>query len=93
MAIATPPNRLTTQRRLLHGAHGDAHGCGDMRFSDLHLTPARVGLILLMVLLLGVIVVRVVESDPNEIRPPATPENGERVTPNTGVRGLRGSLQ
>jgi hypothetical protein len=29
MAIATPPNRLTTQRRLLHRAGGDAHGCSN----------------------------------------------------------------
>ena len=29
IAIATPPNRLTTQRRLLHGAGGDAHGCSN----------------------------------------------------------------
>ena len=29
MAITTPPNRLTTQRRLLRRAGGDAHGCSN----------------------------------------------------------------
>jgi len=29
MAIVTPPNRLTTQRRLLHRAGSDAHGCSN----------------------------------------------------------------
>ena len=62
-----------------------------MRLSDLQLTPARVGLILLMLLLLGVIVFRVVTaSEYREVRPSSTPE---RVAPTTGVRGLRGSLQ
>jgi len=64
-----------------------------MRLSDLQLTPARVGLIMLMVLLLGAIIVRVITgSEHNDVRPPATPENGGRVTQDTGVRGLRGSL-
>ena len=65
-----------------------------MRLSDLQLTPARVGLILLMLLLLGVIVFRVVTaSEYREVRPSSTPERGERGAPTTGVRGLRGSLQ
>jgi hypothetical protein len=65
-----------------------------VRVSDPYLTPARTGLILLALLLLGAIVVRVItESEHREVRPPTTPENGERVTPNTGVRGLRGSLE
>src|SRR5438128_366337 len=29
IATATPPNRLTTQRRLLQRAGGDAHGCNN----------------------------------------------------------------
>src|SRR4030081_405501 len=29
IAIAAPPNRLMTQRRLLHGAGGDARGFGN----------------------------------------------------------------
>jgi len=67
-----------------------------MRLSDLQLTPARVGLILLMLLLLGAIVFRVVTaSEYREVRPSSTgtPENAERGAPTTGVRGLRGSLQ
>jgi hypothetical protein len=78
----------------LHGAGGDAHGAGVMRLSDLQLTPARVGLILLMLLLLGAIIFRVfTASEFSEVRPSSTAENGERAAPNTGVRGLRGSLQ
>jgi hypothetical protein len=65
-----------------------------MRLSDLQLTPARVGLLLLMLLLLGAIVFRVVAaSEYPEFRPLSTRENAERVAPTTGVRGLRGSLQ
>jgi hypothetical protein len=66
-----------------------------MRLSDLQLTPARVGLIMLMVFLLGAIFVRVVTAfEDSDVRPPTTPENSARVTPDTGgVRGLRGSLQ
>jgi hypothetical protein len=65
-----------------------------MRLSDLQLTPARVGLILLMLLLLGAIVFRfVTASEYREVRPSSTPENAERGAPTTGVRGLRGSLQ
>lgn len=68
-------------------------GAVAMRLSDLQLTPARVGLILLMLLLLGAIVFRVIStSEHSEVRPSSTPENGERVAPTTGVRGLRGSL-
>ena len=94
-AIATPPNRLMTQRRLCcTGLAVMRMGAVMMRLSDLQPTPARVGLILLMVLLLGAIVVRVItESEHREVRPPTTPENGKPVAPNTGVRGLRGSLQ
>ena len=65
-----------------------------MRLFDLQLTPTRVGLILLMLLLLGAIIFRVFTwSECSEVRPSNTAENGERVAPNTGVRGLRGSLQ
>jgi hypothetical protein len=95
MAIATPPNRPTTQRRLCcTGLAVMRMGAVTMRLSDLQLTPARVGLILLMLLLLGAIVFRVITaSERSEVRPSATPENGERVAPDTGVRGLRGSLE
>jgi len=95
MAIAAPLNRPTIQRRScrmdLVVMRVDAVA---MRLSDLQLTPARVGLILLMLLLLGAIVFRVVTaSEYREVRPSSTPENAERGAPTTGVRGLRGSLQ
>jgi hypothetical protein len=65
-----------------------------MRLSNFYLTPARTGLIMLTVLLLGAIVVQVVTvPEHREVRTPATAENGGRVTSDTGVRGLRGSLQ
>ena len=94
MAIATPLNRLTTQRRLCCTKLAVMRmGAVAMRLSDLQLTPARVGLILLMLLLLGAIVFRVITaSGYSEVRPSSTLENGERVAPTTGVRGLRGSL-
>jgi len=54
-------------------------------------------LFLLMLLLLGAIFVRIIAaSEDSDVRPPTTPENSARVTPDTttgGVRGLRGSLQ
>jgi len=96
MAIATPPNRLTTQRRLgCTGLAAMRMGAAMMHLSDLQLTPARVGLFLLMLLLLGAIFVRVITaSEDSDVRPPTTPENSARVTPDAGgVRGLRGSLQ
>jgi hypothetical protein len=95
MAIATPPNRRTTQRRLCRtGLVVMRMDAVTMRLFDLQLTPTRVGLILLMLLLLGAIVFRVITaSEHREVRPSITPENGERVAPNTGVRGLRGSLE
>ena len=97
MAIATPPNRLTTQRRLCcTGLAAMRMGAAMMRLSDLQLTPARVGLFLLMLLLLGAIFVRIIAaSEDSDVRPPTTPENSARVTPDTtgAVRGLRGSLQ
>jgi hypothetical protein len=95
MAIATPPNRLMTQRGLCcTGPVAMRMGAVMMRLSDLQLTPARVGLIMLMVLLLGAIIVRVsTGSEHSDVRTPTNPENSVRVTPDTGgVRGLRGSL-
>ena len=67
-----------------------------MRLYDRHLTPARTGLIMLLVFVLGAIVVRVITaSEHSDIRAPTptTPESVGRATPNTGVKGLRGSLQ
>jgi len=65
-----------------------------MRLFNLYLTPARTGLIMLTVLLLGAIVVQVVTvSEHSEVRTPATHESVGRVTSDTGIRGLRGSLE
>ena len=68
-------------------------GSAMVRVSNPYLTPARVGLIMLVVILLGAIIVRVITAfEHSDVRTPATPENGGQVTPDTGVRGLRGSL-
>jgi hypothetical protein len=61
-----------------------------MRLPDPYLTPARAGLIMIAALVLGVIFVRVITM--SEVRTDTTPENGGRVTLDTGVKGLRGSL-
>ena len=64
-----------------------------MRLSNLYLTPARAGLIMVTVLLVGAIIVRVITgSERSDVRTPATPETGGRVAPDAGVVGLRGSL-
>jgi hypothetical protein len=69
-------------------------GAAMMRLSNLYLTPARTGLIMLMVLLLGAIVVRVITaSEHSDVRSPTTHESVGRASSDTGVRGLRGSLQ
>jgi hypothetical protein len=69
-------------------------GAAMMRFgSNLYLTPARTGLIMVTLLLLGAIVVRVITvSEHSEVRTHTTPENGGRVTLDIGVADLRGSL-
>ncbi|KRR00528.1 hypothetical protein [Bradyrhizobium valentinum] len=68
-------------------------GAAMMRFSDLYLTPARTGLIMVTLLLLGAIVVGVITvSEHSEARRHATPENGGRVILDIGVADLRGSL-
>jgi hypothetical protein len=65
-----------------------------VRVSDPFLTPARTGLILLALLLLGAIVVRVITvSAHSDVRTPAGPENGGPVTSGAAVRGLRGSVE
>jgi hypothetical protein len=69
-----------------------------VRLYDRHLTPARTGLIILVVFVLGAIVVRIIAaSEHSDVRAPTptptTPESVGRATPDTGVRGLRGSLQ
>jgi len=64
-----------------------------MRLPNPYLTPARTGLIMLTVLVLGAIVVQVITvSERNEVRTHTSPENGGRVTPDIGVADLRGSL-
>lgn len=64
-----------------------------MREPNPYLTPARVGLIMIAVLVLGVIFARVViMSEHGEVRTDPRPESGDRVTQGTGVKGLRGSL-
>jgi hypothetical protein len=68
-------------------------GAAMMRLSDLHLTPARTGLIIVAAFLLCAIVVRFITvSEHSEIRTHATPENGSRIPLNIGVADLRGSL-
>jgi hypothetical protein len=64
-----------------------------MREPDPYLSPARVGLIMIAVLVFGVIFVRVIAmSEPAEVRTDIRSEGGDRVTQGTGIRGLRGSL-
>jgi hypothetical protein len=64
-----------------------------MREPNPYLTPARVGLIMIAVLVLGVIFARVIMmSEQSEVRPDPRPESGDHVTQGTGIKGLRGSL-
>ena len=61
--------------------------------SNLYLTPARTGLIIVALLLLGVIVGRVITVlGHSDVRTHTTRENGGRVTLDIGVADLRGSL-
>jgi hypothetical protein len=66
-------------------------GAAMMRLSDPYLTPARVGLIIVAVLLLGAMVVQVITvSEHGEVRTHATRENS--ATLDIGVADLKGSL-
>ena len=78
-------------------------GAAMMRFgSNLYLTAALSGLIMVTLLLLGAIVVRsvgpekggrvITVSEHSETRTHTTPENGGRVILDIGVADLRGSL-
>jgi hypothetical protein len=78
-------------------------GAAMMRFgSNLYLTPALTGLIMVTLLLLGAIVVRsvgpaekggrVTVSEHSEVRTHTTPEKGGRVILDIGVADLRGAL-
>ena len=65
-----------------------------MRFgSDLYLTPARTGLLIIALLLFGVIIGRAITAlGESDIRTHTTRENGGDVNPDIGAAGLRGSL-
>jgi hypothetical protein len=65
-----------------------------MRFgSNLYLTPARTGLMMVALLVLGAIVVRVtIGSEQSEVRRHTTRENSAGATLDIGVADLRGSL-
>jgi hypothetical protein len=65
-----------------------------MRFgSNLHLTPALTGLMVITVLLFGAMVVRVITvSDHPEVGTPTIRDNNGGASPDMGVADLRGSL-
>ncbi|WFU20222.1 hypothetical protein [Bradyrhizobium sp. CB3481] len=69
-------------------------GATVMRVPDPNLTPARAGLIMIGVLVLGVIFVRVLTmSEQSEVRTDTTSGNAGRATVDVGgIKGLRGSL-
>ena len=63
------------------------------RSSDLHLTPARTGLIIVAAFLLCAVLVRVITlTEAAAVRAPTAPENVARVTLDIGIADLRGSL-
>ena len=75
-----------------------------MRWSDLTLTPALTGLVMVALLAVGAIAVRVITaSEQGEGRTHTTRESSsqgalnqrtmDRGTPETGIRGLRGTLE
>ena len=65
-----------------------------MRFgSDLYLTPARTGLIIIALLLFGVILGRAITAlGEGDVRTHTARKNGGEVDPDIGAAGLRGSL-
>ena len=64
-----------------------------MRSSDLQLTPARTGLIIVAAFLLCAVLVRVITlTEASAVRAPTAPESGARVTLDIGIAELRGSL-
>jgi hypothetical protein len=83
-------------------------GVAMMRWSDLTLTPALTGLVMVALLVVGAIAVRVITaSDQSEVRTHATRETRgqggldqgpnqrttDRGNPESGIRGLRGTLE
>jgi hypothetical protein len=82
-ATAAPPNRLTTQRRMLQRAGGDAHGWCSYARLDRYLAAILNGLtVAMLVLLIAAILVRNV----------GPTEKAGRATSDFGVADLRGSL-
>ena len=68
-------------------------GVAMMRLSDLHLTPARTGLIIVASFLLCAITLRVIAVyERSEIRTHTTAGSGGQVILDIGVADLRGSL-
>jgi hypothetical protein len=65
-----------------------------MRFgSDLYLTPARTGLLIIALLLFGVIIGRAITAlGESDIRTHTARANSGDVNPDIGAAGLRGSL-
>ena len=65
-----------------------------MRFgSDLYLTPARTGLLIIALLLFGVIIGRAIAAlGESDVRTHSARENAGEVNPDIGAAGLRGSL-
>jgi hypothetical protein len=65
-----------------------------MRVPNPNITPARAGLVMIAVLVLGVIFVRVITmSKQSEVRTDTTSETSGRATLDIGgIKGLRGSL-
>jgi hypothetical protein len=102
-SLHTPPNRLTTQRRLLQRVGAMRMGAAMMRYgSDLYLSAVMSGLVVTM-LLFGAILVRsvgpaenggrvITVSERSEPRTQSTPENRGQAILDVGGADLRGSL-
>ena len=64
-----------------------------MRLSDLHLTPARTGLIIVAAFLLCAVMLRVIAVyERSDVRTHITPESGGRAALDIDIADLRGSL-
>ena len=98
IAAATPPNRLTTQRRVAAGWAAMRMGATMMRRGSDQFLPAAMSGMIICMLLLGAILVRsvglaerngrvitVIEHSQATTR--TTLENGDRVTQDIGLRG------
>ena len=100
IAAVTPPNRLTTQRRVAAGWAAMRMGATMMRRGSDQFLPAAMSGMIICMLLLGAILVRsvglaerngrvitVIEHSQATTR--TTLENGDRVTQDIGLRGSR----